>query len=102
MLTGLAQAKENVWSRSARRKRKRVNDGDDMAKSDTSGRDTAMKDADQGEESDDAEEDQVALAVKIHVKDGGVDVRWLRGLDAVVFESFCGMLKRAVREGPRA
>ena len=75
---GVMAAKENVWSRAARRKKKfgGVND-------------TA--------EGDDSDEDaSVALAVKVMCKEEEVEVRWLRGVDSLVFESFCGMLKRAL------
>jgi len=27
-----------------------------------------------------------------------VNIRWLKGFDAVLFESFCGMLKRKLEE----
>lgn len=39
---------------------------------------------------------KVALGVRISFmsKGHGVEIRWLQGLDGVLFESFCGMLKR--------
>lgn len=47
----------------------------------------------------------MAFGFKIHVVanaggDSGarVTVRWLKGHDAVLFESFCGMLKRKLEE----
>ncbi|KAG8625747.1 hypothetical protein KVT40_006148 [Elsinoe batatas] len=73
---GLGEARENVWSRAARRKRKRVEHS---------------KAKDEG-----GEEQKAALAFKITVTEEGIDVRWLRGRDHVLFESFCGMLKRAM------
>ncbi|KAF2154415.1 hypothetical protein K461DRAFT_293063 [Myriangium duriaei CBS 260.36] len=78
---GVVEAWGNTWSRSARRKRARV-DGDGDVKA-TNG----------AEESD----EKVALAVRITVHKESLEVRWLRGLDAVLFESFCGMLKRAMK-----
>lgn len=84
---GMMECKENVWSRSARRK-KRFAEGEGGKK------DEKMADG-QGEGSSDEEED-VALAVKVTCEDGKVDVRWLRGMDHVLFESFCGMLKRSL------
>ena len=42
------------------------------------------------------DDDFVALGIKITVKEDEVHVRWLRGTDSVLFESFCGMLKRAI------
>ena len=102
---GVGFAAGNVWGRAARRRREgkakgavdgaRVGDGMD-------------------EDSED-EEEEPALGVRIRVrerelqdsdeaggmaggKNGGleVDVRWLVGRDHVLFESFCGWLKRVV------
>ena len=77
ILTGVGFAKENVWSRSARRK---IKHGD-------------LPDAG-GNSAEDA-----ALGFKIQLRGSGsagteVKVRWLQGKDSVLFESFCGMLKR--------
>jgi 23S rRNA (adenine1618-N6)-methyltransferase len=54
------------------------------------------------EESDDLE---MALGFKIHVESNPegqsgakVTVRWLKGHDGVLFESFCGMMKRQIEE----
>lgn len=52
--------------------------------------------------SEEGEDDEPALGFKIQLKggsDGGVEVlvRWLQGRDSVLFESFCGMLKRQLR-----
>ncbi|KAK5175513.1 uncharacterized protein LTR77_000652 [Saxophila tyrrhenica] len=83
---GVVEARENVWSRAARRKKR------------FGGNDSTMKEVkmgDAGEESSE-EEEHVALAVKISVSNEKVDVRWLRGTDHVLFESFCGMLKRSL------
>jgi 23S rRNA (adenine1618-N6)-methyltransferase len=67
----------DVWSRSARRKRKFD--------------DTQSVVNPVGPEASD-----VALAVIIACKDEAVEVRWLRGRDRLIFESFCGKLKRAM------
>lgn len=77
---GLGMAERDVWSRKARRR-----------KEDLSGE---MMD----------EDGRVALLFKISLSQslgqGGsgvlVNVRWLRGKDSVLFESFCGWLKRKV------
>ena len=87
--TGVGVAKENVWSRSARRKWKRAHetdhDGDDHHS------------AQGGQQTKKA--DDVVLAFRISVtNDGEIHVRWLQGHDSVIFESFCGMLQRAMRE----
>ncbi len=51
------------------------------------------------------EDPEIALGFKIHVEPnpGGesgakVTIRWLRGHDSVLFESFCGMVKRKLEE----
>lgn len=79
---GVMMAKENVWSRAARRKKKFQRQAEDEGKM---------------EESDEDEE-RMALAVKIACKKEYVVLRWLRGEDHVVFESFSGFLKRAVTD----
>lgn len=78
--TGIGFAQENVWSRAARRK---------YNQSSNHGEDQRMCEG--GEEP--------ALGFKVQLKSGaegdiGVVVRWLQGKDSVLFESFCGMLKR--------
>jgi 23S rRNA (adenine1618-N6)-methyltransferase len=78
---GLAFASENVWSRAARRKQQRK------------GNTAESMEVDQVEE-EKSDVDAVPLGVKITVGEETVEIRWLRGLDNVLFESFCGMLKR--------
>ncbi|KAL8797309.1 MAG: hypothetical protein Q9195_000463 [Heterodermia aff. obscurata] len=81
--TGIGRAKNNVWSRAARRKQKNSMDEATSAKSD---------------EKEDEDDDHAVLGFKIQMSagDGGqaIQVRWLQGKDSVLFESFCGMLKR--------
>ena len=81
LAAGVMECKENVWSRSARRKKRFAGEGEKM---------------EEGSDDEEDGEDEVALAVKVSCEDGKVEVRWLRGLDHVLFESFCGMLKRAL------
>ena len=85
--TGVMEAKENAWSRSARRKKKfaATNDGSSVP---------APKNGDDSDEDEDEEE--VGLAVKIACRDGEVDLRWLRGKEYVLWESFCGLMKRTM------
>lgn len=78
--SGIASAAENVWSRSARRKKRKR---DVIASPELDG----DKDAPSG---------GVALAVRISLQPQRVDVRWLKGSDSIMFESFCGMLKRRI------
>ncbi|KAJ9295376.1 hypothetical protein DTO271G3_6199 [Paecilomyces variotii] len=84
MAAGVGFAMENVWSRQARRKRRNE--------------DAAVK-------KDEVDEKKAALGFKVQVKQERasanevvVQVRWLKGTDTVLFESFCGMLKRKVEE----
>ena len=85
---GLMVAGGNVWSRAARRKRKfgEMREGVDG--------EGGAKEGGVGVE--DGGEEKVALAVKIVCSEGRVDSRWLRGTDFTLWESFCGMLKRAL------
>jgi 23S rRNA (adenine1618-N6)-methyltransferase len=77
---GMALAKRNVWSRAARRKKQR-----DL--------ESGAMDVDSASD-DDSEE--VALCVKITVKPKNVSIRWFRGQDHAIFESFCTMIKRTL------
>ena len=79
--TGVLEARENVWSRAARRKKKSGQSGVDGGEV-------------QGNESED--EDAVGIAVKVVCRVEAVEVRWLRGMDQVLFQSICGSLKRAL------
>lgn len=78
---GVGFVARNTWSRAARRKGRSDED-----------------ERDQG--------DEMALGFRIYVKEVPADgerssgtevvVRWLKGGDSVLFESFCGMIKRKV------
>ena len=87
MATGVGFAKGNVWSRAARRKQQQSPEG------------STDRNHDMNEE---VETTGTALGFKIQLRtgnEGGTElmVRWLQGSDSVLFESFCGMLKRQVR-----
>lgn len=41
---------------------------------------------------------EVALRFAIDVRDGDMEVCWLQGKDNILFESFCGMLKRSMKQ----
>jgi 23S rRNA (adenine1618-N6)-methyltransferase len=87
MNAGVALAKENVWSRAARRKKRLRAD----RQSDEMDIDGAHGESDH---SMDTDSEVAALALKISIHEEKVEVRWLKGIDSVMFESFCGMLKR--------
>ncbi|KXS95410.1 hypothetical protein AC578_6778 [Pseudocercospora eumusae] len=78
---GIMQCKEDMWSGKARRKRKQKEKLASLGK-------------DAGIEAED--EEQVGLAVKVSCKDQEVEVRWLRGHDQVLFNSFCAVLRRTL------
>ena len=87
MATGVGFAIGNVWSRAARRKQQ-------QSPTSSTDKDHAMK----GDEEEN-EGRGPALGFKVQLRkaaEGGVEVivRWLQGRDSVLFESFCGMLKR--------
>ena len=91
--TGVGFAGGNVWSRQARRKMRGTGTGKDPASSSSSVAPGKPEEID---------EDQAALGFKIQLKLDVVGqgkkvlvrMRWLKGTDTVLFESFCGMLKR--------
>ena len=82
---------DNVWSRFFRRKRKAIEKqqgGDDSVAT---------------EEAKEVEDEEALLGFQIQLRyDKGsqdsvvVVVRWLKGNDSVLFESFCGMVKRTL------
>ncbi|KAL5340372.1 hypothetical protein BJX70DRAFT_361565 [Aspergillus crustosus] len=79
LATGIGFASENVWSRQYRRKMK----------------------ISESQEKPEVDEKTVTLGFKISLSMDpigetalGVVVRWLKGTDTVLFESFCGMVKR--------
>ncbi|KAB8234106.1 DUF890 domain protein [Aspergillus alliaceus] len=80
LATGAGFAMGNVWSRQARRK---------------------MKGSAGAMQSMDIDEKKAALGFKVLLRKEGIEekgvrvlIRWLKGTDPVLFESFCGMVKR--------
>ena len=75
-------AEKNVWSRSARRH--------------------AVKTQDEVVDESSSDDSEMALGLKIYVteppdvKEAEIIIRWLKGHDSILFESFCGMLRRKV------
>lgn len=107
--SGVCIAHGNVWSRAARRKRG-AGHAQANAHSDSSRHDRPSKDGNSdgdGETSDDDsddDDDDAALGARITVaaNTGEILIRWLRGQDSVLWESFCGMLKRELVKGLQA
>jgi len=80
---GVGFSEKAVWSRASRRQVERK----------------------QGDTMDEDDDLEMAFGFNVHVVadlDGEskarVMIRWLKGHDAVLFESFCGMLKRKLEE----
>lgn len=92
-------AQGNVWSRAARRNPKTVVEkGDDRGK--TVDRTVSKKNM---EESQKSREPRFIFRIqvypaKVKSRELEVHVRWLAGLDTVVFESFCGFVKSKLGE----
>ena len=90
--TGIGFAKENVWSRSARRRKQQQG----TAPSSMQPRSEDKMD----ESTDEDDEAELNFGFKLEIRQGQevdsteVRCRWLKGVDHVLFESFCGMLKR--------
>ena len=92
---GLGMVKEDCWSRKARRKRMMVRQG----KVDQDMKENGLENG--GED----QEPKLVFEISIseRVEDGKttgvtVHVRWLQGHDSVLFESFCGWLKRKIED----
>lgn len=136
--SGLCFAHDNVWSRSARRKRRKVDhDGTEPMETESSGKkvktnkleDTiattavptplatstlipstipkhgapGLPESRQGAEDatkDDDDHDDICtiakLGVRIMIEAECVRIDWVKGRDSVLWESFCGMSKRAI------
>ena len=83
LATGLGFASGNVWSRAARRRKQQLGQ-------------RSANDAPSGNDSDGGEP-AFGFKVQLSSSDKGsveILVRWIQGTDSVLFESFCGMLKR--------
>ncbi|KKZ62279.1 hypothetical protein EMCG_00448 [[Emmonsia] crescens] len=115
--TGLGFARGNAWSRHARRQRmKQAPEAASVLPTSSGATTIATADNSQGpghSEGDDDDDNKqgefttgkqdkgAELGFKVSVRgnmkgQAEVTVRWVKGFDAVVFESFCGFLKRKV------
>ena len=80
--SGVFRASQDVWSRSFRRKLAR--NGDEHALP---------------EGNPDVDEAAYVARVGLGAAPGCIAIRWLKGSDHVVFESFCTMMKREMAKG---
>ncbi|OAX78494.1 hypothetical protein ACJ72_07195 [Emergomyces africanus] len=113
--TGVGFARRNAWSRHARRQRNKqaieAGHTTTTASAAVSANTEATGNTDEGSNSYDGKQGEfipgkqdkgAELGFKVSVKgnmegQAEVMVRWVKGLDAVLFESFCGFLKRKVQ-----
>lgn len=93
-------ARGNVWSRAARRNPRTV-----VEKVDDRGKtvDKTMTGKNGDEEMEVPRESRFIFRIQVYPKKDGskvleVEVRWLAGLDTVIFESFCGFVKSKLSE----
>ena len=93
---GIGFAKEDVWSRKARRRKGK-------AQTKEIGEDEGTNGA-ENEESSDEEEQESALVFRLSLSPGegsavvAVNIRWLQGSESVLFESFCGWVRRKLEK----
>ncbi|KAL8711855.1 MAG: hypothetical protein Q9220_003799 [cf. Caloplaca sp. 1 TL-2023] len=98
---------ENTWSRAARRQQQRQKEEEEqedvMALSEKASDDAGDGESDASHSGSGEDEPEWVLVVKIRLTQGdtpdsvSVSVRWVRGTDNKIFESFCGALKRQLR-----
>ena len=88
---GVGLANENVWSRTARRQKRKVQT------------DVALKSGQNAMDEESEDDKEPVFGFKVQVRGSqnggaGVLIRWLRGHESMLFESFCGMLRRQILE----
>ncbi|MCJ1300858.1 hypothetical protein MMC08_003657 [Hypocenomyce scalaris] len=93
IFAGVGFARGDVWSRAARRNERKLGNGQKVGSAEVDDGE------DEGEEEEEEEEEEAALGFRIQLPPPSADtgevlIRWLQGHQSVLFESFCGMLKR--------
>ncbi|KLJ05508.1 hypothetical protein EMPG_11008 [Blastomyces silverae] len=108
--TGLGFARGNAWSRHARRQMKKQaiekaqTTAGSSAHAEHGEKDSKDNDAKPADFIPGKQDKGAEFGFKVSVRGGmegqvEVTVRWVKGSDAVIFESFCGFLKRKVERG---
>lgn len=87
--TGVGVSKGNVWSRAARRKKK-LQELSTTEPSTNSAKTTASVSSPLPS----TEEPVQEMVFRISIADGSVTLRWLKGVNDVLWDSFCGMMRR--------
>lgn len=100
----LGAATENVWSRASRRRRQQQQQQQQEGEGPKSEVESAHHE-EKEEDDDDGKEPMMIFEFLLNRKKTGsrkedvelnLTIRWLKGDDAVLFESFCGMIKREI------
>ncbi|KAF2199180.1 hypothetical protein GQ43DRAFT_399306 [Delitschia confertaspora ATCC 74209] len=96
--TGIGFAPKNVWGRHYRREKQRKEKEKVNATEGVKNMDVDVKEQDRKSgEKISKDEEKVGLVFKVRISKSEVLVRWLRGTDTVLWESFCGLLDRSVK-----
>ncbi|KAE9964481.1 hypothetical protein BLS_008286 [Venturia inaequalis] len=96
-LTGLGTTKGDVWSRAARRKRKMELQEMSTTESSANSAKTAATMSSPMTSTDEAIPEMV-FRVSISTAEDTVHLRWLKGVDSVLWDSFCGMMRRKLTD----
>lgn len=90
-LTGLVISKGDVWSRAARRRKTRALQATSTTKSSPNSAETAASISSPLPSTDAAIPEMV---FRVSITENKVTLRWLKGLDSILWDSFCGMMRR--------
>lgn len=82
--TGLGFSETAVWSRASRRHASKIREEEEKAGQDS--------------KEDSALGFKVVVEPSLEASGSRICIRWVKGNDSVLFESFCGMLKRKLEE----
>ena len=102
--TALGAVTENVWSRASRRRRQQQQQQQQEGEGPKSEVESAHHE-EKEEDDDNGKEPTMIFKFFLNRKRTGtrkegvelnLTIRWLKGDDAVLFESFCGMIKREI------
>ncbi|WPG98099.1 Hypothetical protein R9X50_00088500 [Acrodontium crateriforme] len=95
-MSGIMEAPGNTWSRAARRRKKFGNAEENQRGDDHTGESASKRRRLTDEQVAVNETNEAGLMVRISCKHEAVHIDWLRGNDTVLFESFCGVIRRSL------
>jgi 23S rRNA (adenine1618-N6)-methyltransferase len=88
--SGLGISRGNVWSRHARRKRKLQEMSTSLSSDNSKVAETNFA----ATPSSSSAELIPEMVFRVSISTGSVTLRWLKGVDEVLWDSFCGMMRR--------